>query len=492
MVDHIDVPADLLQRLRGVRLDASALAHSMRDLGLRLRYALRRRRDLRAAPELRRHASRRRWREAGKVVLVAATILVGVALGDAVVKRLTGPAPLGEVILPVPAASARMPAPDVPVADYADPIAVDPTGGEPHGAESGFFADLRELLADAGSTAAMRGLPERDALDSLRAQFRQRFSREERRRALAASGADPDREDRIQDLARVVASDLEAQIHPPTDDDIRPRSVFDLALGLRALLAAGSSRAVGEHRQVVRDTTDALLAELEVWPGDEAAASILAALSDVAVVSGGKISEVVRRGVARLAAATLDFAPRRSGSPHGASWLGDPGQSDSGPRVATGGERPTLLHWQTRAASLADAGQVLALAPAFGAPTATCARARRLILRHLEERLSGSTERPDVIAAMLYGFGDLVDRNDLDRRLLMWRPQRLWPNYVALYHYAWGQYPLRPGWTQFQQDLRWVTAQHEPEAVTDNAALLLTLAMNFAAPGAPEMLLARR
>lgn len=492
MTERADVPADLLGRLRAARMDAPALARTMRDLGVRLRYALRRRASLRSAPEMRRIATRRRWREGGRVVLVAATILLGVALGDGIATRVSRPLPVGDVVLPPPAVSGLEPSTESMGPDFQEPS--DFQGlmvAEVNGPE--FFSELRELMADAGPAAVFAGLPARDALEALRAQFRQRFSREERREALAASGADPDREDRIQDLARtvaaeLVAAELEAQLRradsPPAEeypaDEISPapeRTVFDLALGLRALLAAGSSRAVGEHRQVVRDGTDALLVALEAGTDDEVTASILAALSDVAVVSGGKVSEVVRRHASRLAANTLDFSQGRRLRRADADL-------DS--------LRPALLHWQTRTASLADAGQVLALAPAFGAPATTCARARRLILRHLEERLTAGSERPDVIAAMLYGFGDLVDRDDLDRRLKMWRPQLLLPNYVALYHYAWGQYPLRPGWTQFQQDLRWVTAQRGPEVISDTAALLLTLAMNFAAPGAPELMLARR
>ena len=481
MTERADVPPDLLGRLQAARMDAPALARTMRDLGLRLRYALRRRESLRNAPQARRIATRRRWRESGRVVLVAATILLGVALGDGIATRLSRPARVGEVFLPAPAVTGLEAAIESMGPDFQEPLVAEVSGPE-------FFADLRELMADAGPAAVFEGLPARNALEALRAQFRQRFSREERREALAASGADPDREDRIQDLARVVAAELEAQLPPlaglpavagPAEEmfSAPERSVFDLALGLRALLAAGSSRAVGEHRQVVRDGTDALLDALKAGVDDEATASILAALSDIAVVSGGKVSEVVRRHASRLAASTLDFSR---------------GRRQRRADVDVDSLRPALLHWQTRTASLADAGQVLALAPAGGAPSTTCARARRLILRHLEERLTAGSERPDVIAAMLYGFGDLVDREDLDRRLKMWRPQLLLPNYVALYHYAWGQYPLRPGWTQFQQDLRWVTAQRGPKVVSDTAALLLTLAMNFAAPGAPELMLARR
>jgi hypothetical protein len=237
-----------------------------------------------------------------------------------------------------------------------------------------------------------------------------------------------------------------------------------LALGLRALLAAGSTRNVGEHHLLVRRSTEVLLASLTDAMPTDVAVSVLAALTDIAVVSGGREGDTLRRHAERIARATVDLTSER---------------------------RPPLLHRQTRVASLADAGYVFRLAPAFGASAGLCARARRLVLAHLRERLAAPVERPDLVSAMLYGFSDLVDLVALDARLLLWDAQKLRYDYLALLHYAWGQFPLRTGWASFQDDLRYLSTLPTPSNLADAACLLMTLATNFAAPGAVD-LVARR
>ena len=59
---------------------------------------------------------------------------------------------------------------------------------------------------------------------------------------------------------------------------------------------------------------------------------------------------------------------------------------------------------------------------------------------------------------------------------------------VVLHQVAWSQFPPRPGWTEFQRDLRELATLRTPDEVRDTAALLLSLAMNFAAPGVHEVL----
>ena len=95
--------------------------------------------------------------------------------------------------------------------------------------------------------------------------------------------------------------------------------------------------------------------------------------------------------------------------------------------------------------------------------------------------------KPGALAAELYGFGDIIGRDDLDRRLKMWRTTNL--DYVTIYHLAWSRFPVRPGWASFQQDLRRLSARSNPEGAGQAGALLLCLSMNFAAPGSAEMLL---
>jgi hypothetical protein len=472
-----DVPlARQTEQLRGVieRFRSLAAPAGSSHLFIRLRSSVRRRLALRApspAPaETVRVWGRDLARAAYLAGAVAAAFHLASLLEPAPVARLAAdadalalPARMAvadaearlayEAAVPAPRpAPARRPA-DGPEA-YADPgtpVAAAAEGGEE------FIAGVEAVSADTGADTLLASIGARNALDLLRVEFRQRFSREDRRQVLAATGASPGREERIQVLAADVAAKVEAELAGAGDPGA-------LALGLRALLAAGSSRNVGEHRALVRRATEVLLAALtEEEASDQVPLPLLAAITDVAVVCGGDEADTVRRHAERLARATVEVGERR----------------------------PALLHRQTRLSHLADAGYVLRLAPSFGAPAPLCARARRLVLAHLHERLAVRVERPDVVAAMLYGFGDLVDRAALDARLLLWSARQLLPDYLALLHYAWGQYPLRTGWASFQDDLRYLSTLPTPVQLADASALLMTLATNFAAPGSLEIL-ARR
>jgi len=149
-----------------------------------------------------------------------------------------------------------------------------------------------------------------------------------------------------------------------------------------------------------------------------------------------------------------------------------------------------MLNWQTTPAQLADAGQVLRLAPAFGVDSHEVLRARAYLAAHLAEQVAQArSERPDLLAAYLYGFGDLIDREDIEHKMRLWRPRDLVSEHlVALHHFAWSRFPLRSGWADFQHDLRVVASMATPQGVTDAAALALALSMNFAAPGSHELL----
>ncbi|MEZ5965432.1 MAG: hypothetical protein R3F56_16485 [Planctomycetota bacterium] len=445
-----DDDAALFARLRRLGVPASRP-----EFALRVRYAVARRAELRGRTAVERAQWWARGREALRVACVAALLLGAGLLGQAVLRRMVAEPRFDAGLLP-PTAMAQAARPVPGLDAYFEPAFVEPARAA-RAAQPEFFERFDAVMADVGADSVLAWLGARNELDMLRAQFRQRFSREGRQALLALTGATPAREERIQHLAARVATQLEAALAGDTDP-------CALALGLRALLAAGSSRSVGEHRHLVCRVADRLLDRLAAGESDETSASILAAVTDMAVVSDGRSGEMVRDGAERIARATVSFA---------------------------GGRRPDLLHRQARLASLADAGYVLRLAPAFGAPAALCARARRLVLAHLRERLDVVVERPDVVAAILYGFGDLVDHGELDTRLLLWGARRLLPDYVALFHYAWGHYPVRRGWSNLQDDLRYLSTLRAPEPLEDASALLLTLAMNFAAPGSYE-LLARR
>lgn len=297
--------------------------------------------------------------------------------------------------------------------------------------------------------------------DLARLQFRNRDSTEERRRAILATGGNPDMDDRVQELANIVARRISDRIDGGDAD------VLETSLDLRALLASGSNMRLGSHRETVRRCADWLEAQLDDLNSSELA-SALSALTDLAVLEGGRLGEVVGKHTLRLADETV-----------------------TKPEILDGEHRrlrPSLLSSAVPVASLADAGWLFRLAPAFGVPPDRAHRARQLVLAHIDERLQ-EREQPSLLAAKLYGFGDMVIRDELDRRLKMWQTSNL--DYVTIYHLAWSRFPVRPGWARFQQELRRLSARPTPEGAGDAGALLLCLAMNFAAPGSAEMVLSQ-
>ncbi|MBK8976824.1 MAG: hypothetical protein IPM29_12975 [Planctomycetes bacterium] len=318
-------------------------------------------------------------------------------------------------------------------------------------------------------------------LSRLRRESVLRMSAEERARARRATGV-PDLEARTAALAAIVASRTEAALvasHASGPATAGPGTsgpaLRDIALGLRGLLAAGSTTGEGPHRLVVQEAVlhlmDALKASRDAAGRSGPASALrgrlddgerivaLAALSDVAVVDGGTVASFVAAEVDRIALDTL--------------------------RAPADGGRPGLLHWGTPVGALGDAGRVLQLAPAFGASADLAFRTRLLVAAHLVERLARrpDVERPDLLVAQLYGFGDLIDRRETDRRLSLWRARHLRPDFVAVHQLAWSSYPVRPGWADFQAELRELGGQPTPDGLGDAAALLLALCTNVAAPG---------
>lgn len=309
-----------------------------------------------------------------------------------------------------------------------------------------------------------------NVLAQLRAESHLRFSPAARDRARHATGV-PDLEDRVQALAAVVAARVGDRLDATgqVDGDLEPDAI---AFALRALVAAGSSLDVGPHRAAVAACRDRLLDLLATADRIDlsagARATALAALAELAVLGDADaVARVAIQGE-RVAREVL---------------------RGSGP---TGG-RPGLLHWQTPVHQLADAGRLLWIAPAFGTHAGLAFRARLMIAAHLGERLrvGASSEQPALVAAQLYGFGDLIDRSEADRRLSLWRPQLLLPDFVAMHHVAWSKYPVRPGWAEFQRQLRTLAGEPTPEGLKDASALLLSLCTNVAAPGVSESLRAR-
>lgn len=298
-----------------------------------------------------------------------------------------------------------------------------------------------------------------ERLHALRESFRLRLASEERHRLLRSMGS-PKLDDRLESLA----DDVVAQVHRQLTRN--EMSIDDLSLAVRAMVATGSSRVHGRHHDVVHRCAYEILQRFEGLDEGEAA-SALAALSELAVLEGGRLVDIVGRHAARLARSTLT--------------------------ARADGSRPGLLHWRTSSLRLADAGRVLQIAPAFGVHAGISHRARMMIAAHLDERMQvdSDVEVPSLIAAQLYGFGDLIDREAADRALRLWNPRLLVPDFVALHHLAWSRAPTRPGWARFQQQLRDLASVPTPARVRDSASLLLSLTMNFAAPASLGEIVAR-
>lgn len=294
-------------------------------------------------------------------------------------------------------------------------------------------------------------------LFALRRESQVRVSPRQRQRAIREGGSSTSLDSRIQDLATEIAAKIDRRLAA------QEATVMEVSLAVRALLAAGSCPDAGAHGDSVRRCARYLEERIGDLKGAQLASG-LAGLMDLAVVTGKDLERLVGEHVDRLAHAVFYAEGEK--------------------------QRPSLLHWETPAASLADAGVVLRLAPAFGVNVVRAGRARRLLAAHVQERMASTrNERPDLVAALLYGFGDLVDRRELDHKLLLWSPRRLvFPgHFVALHHVSWSQFPARRGWARFQDDLRAVSVMPTPEDVGDASALLLALAMNYAAPGSSEM-----
>ncbi|MCC6782935.1 MAG: hypothetical protein IT457_08820 [Planctomycetes bacterium] len=297
-------------------------------------------------------------------------------------------------------------------------------------------ADFADWLAAENLLAQTRAALERRASPELRARWR-----------YATGAADVEaRVTRLVDELGARTVQLLAQAEP---------DVEDLACALRALLASGAIRGRRELLDACRDELARRVDRLDAGR----AAVALAALADLAVLETDALGAFVAQRAERLAEAALERAPD--------------------------GRRPPLLSWTEPAPRLAEAGRVLALAPAFGADAALSLRARMSIAAHLEERLARMQrfETPELHAAIAYGFGDLVELSAADAALAFWPARLLLPDYTALVHYTWSKYPLRAGWAELQLELRGLAALPTPTGLRDTAALLLALCSDAAARG---------
>lgn len=444
--------AELGLLLESFRADAREIAASedlavSPELSLRLRFAIQRRANLRSPETLSIRG------ELSRVVQVAAMMLLLLSLVQTLRNLLPAAAeplealPLSSMVLAAP--PAPLPRPEDVDAELGQLLDITRLPV----ADASFLRSLEQYSAFTLPGDAATWMHAENLLHSLREEQRLRRSVAQRQQFLSLLGS-PDLGDRVKTLAADIVQRAQAG---EGGDDVASNSLV-----LRALLAADPNAWDGPHGPLLRERAGQLVSALPALQGGELARA-LAALNDLAVIHGGVMGELVHKHADRLAREVL-----RQSQPAG-----------------PGAERPELLSWRTPVAALADAGQVLRLAPAFGVHSGLAFRARLMVAAHLGERLAMSDqESPDLCAAQLYGFGDLVDRSRVDRDLLLWPARRLLPDYEALFQLSWSKYPARNGWAEFQLELRGLAAARTPLRIDDAAALLLCLSSNFAAPGA--------
>ncbi len=106
------------------------------------------------------------------------------------------------------------------------------------------------------------------------------------------------------------------------------------------------------------------------------------------------------------------------------------------------------------------------------------------MLGQLRSRRIAGRERPEVLAALLYGCRDLLDeaeRDEIELQLLRWKPVRLAPDFATVRQQVWGFEPGRRGFTRLQTERRGLAVLATPPELGAAAGLCLSLCADFAA-----------
>lgn len=328
---------------------------------------------------------------------------------------------------------------------------------------------LREALEEGLQAQGQQGagdrlgrwLDPRNALTLMRLDHELRASAELRREALRRQGGLPAVDERVQHLATAIAHDLPAVMAGswPANRADRADRVTAVALAVRALIAAGGADAERDRQRTAAARW--LAAEAPDLHG-AALVEALAALVEVAAVSGEHFDVVVQQGQ-RLVDAVL--------RPDDQSW-----------------ERslPVLLGSRLPAATAGDAARLLRRLPGFGLAGDRCSLVRQLLLGQLRSRRAGGQDGPELLAALLFGCGDLLpdaERSEVELQLRRWKPVRLAPDYRTVQQVAWAVEPGQSGFTRLQGELRQLAVCPDPATLPSRAAFVLCLATNFAAYG---------
>ncbi len=276
-----------------------------------------------------------------------------------------------------------------------------------------------------------------------------------------------------------MAADVEASL--AKEPELRYSSIQELSLGIRALLASGTTTRIGPHHEVLRralDRLESLLPKLRGPRQAAARATALAGYLEGVLVTGGKRLRV-------LAAECSDFLRQQKElyelvDARAKAKAGNekPSVSDEqeGHQAARPEYRPLLGSWSSSLDALVDAAVILRIAPALGLPVSDAKFLRKrlfdhVLLRSQEPGLSGAAAK----AGLLFAWPDFVDRETLLRTLHGYRldPERFASNVRSLRYLAWGAAPVRAGFARFNQAIRSFVANHEPESSVERSCLLL-------------------
>ena len=351
----------------------------------------------------------------------------------------------------------------------AEPVAVVPVHVETR--DEALFADaieamrrqldgqasplLREAL-EAGLAADVpldRWVLPRNALALMRSDHELRGDANVRRQELRRRGGAPDTDLRAQELADRIAAGRLAGF----DGAAPALSLDEVGPALRALVAAGSGD-VARHAALLRGG-DWLAQRLPEWSGARLVGA-LSALVEVAAVTDG------HRDVLAV---------------HGRRFVDDVLRLDQ-----QNWERslPELVGSHVAAGVLGEAGRLLARLPGLDVEARRAGLVRQLVLGQLRSRRVPNNERPEVVAALVYGFADLLaeaERDELEHQLLRWRPMNLVPDFATAQQQAWGLEPGRLGFTRLQTARRRLAMLPSPAELSELAGLCLCLCTDYAA-----------
>jgi|GEM_PF-4908326 len=293
-----------------------------------------------------------------------------------------------------------------------------------------------------------------NAVTMMRLGYELRANADLRATALRDLGALPEVDDRVQEAAALISDDL-ATVALTEGVVGSAELVADVAWGVRALVGAGSTT----HRSAVtRRCGDWLASVLPDSHGGDLVVA-LSALVELAAAYGDHVDAVAAHG-RRLVDEVL--------TADGENWHR---------------RRPALLAGNVSSQVLGDAGRLVARLPAFNADADRCTLVRQLVLGRLREQRALGQDQPEVLAAMVYGCSDLLDKGEGDRlswALQRWKPARLAPDYATVQQMAWSLSPGSRGHTRMQRELRQLAVMPTPRLLRERAAFCLCLATNYA------------